>query len=311
MIPRTRRDRDVDFRARDRVRDRRRLPRAKSRRAKTRISTSSIFDDVVNLITSNYVEKVNIDKVMSGAMHGLADSLDPDSAYLTADQVKQIESERPAAGRRRRHRPHAPVLPARHRGARRLAGREGRPAHRRLRPRHRRHADARDVGLGRHAPRCAARPARRSSLTIIRGNAADPHVVELTREAMPPTDVTGRIAAPGVGYLRIAADRPAHGRPGRRRRSRISSKAAPSKLIVDVRRTSGGSLDGGLALARLFVAAARWRSRETQGAEQETIAADAGDGSVTLPTIAADRHRHVRRAPSSSRRRWSATSAPT
>ena len=36
-----------------------------------------------SLISSNYVEKVDIDKVMDGAMHGLADSLDPDSAFLT------------------------------------------------------------------------------------------------------------------------------------------------------------------------------------------------------------------------------------
>src|ERR1051325_4287159 len=51
-----------------------------------------IFDDVVNLITSNYVEEVNVDKVMRGAMSGLADGLDPDSAYLSADEVKQVES---------------------------------------------------------------------------------------------------------------------------------------------------------------------------------------------------------------------------
>ena len=51
-----------------------------------------IFNDVFNLISSNYVEKVNLDKVMHGAMDGLADSLDPDSAFLSADQVKQLES---------------------------------------------------------------------------------------------------------------------------------------------------------------------------------------------------------------------------
>src|ERR1044071_9140366 len=50
-----------------------------------------IFDDVVGLITSSYVEEVNLDKVMGGAMRGLADTLDPDSAYLTPDQVKQVE----------------------------------------------------------------------------------------------------------------------------------------------------------------------------------------------------------------------------
>ena len=51
-----------------------------------------IFDDVVGLITSSYVEDVNVDRVMRGAMRGLAEGLDPDSAYLTPQQVKQVES---------------------------------------------------------------------------------------------------------------------------------------------------------------------------------------------------------------------------
>ena len=50
-----------------------------------------IFEDVVSLILNNYVEEVNVDKVMHGAMHGLADGLDPDSAYLDAAQVKVFE----------------------------------------------------------------------------------------------------------------------------------------------------------------------------------------------------------------------------
>src|SRR5262249_13974436 len=54
-----------------------------------------IFDDVVGLVASHYVEDVNLDSVMRGAMHGLADGLDPDSAYLTTDQVKQVEEGAP------------------------------------------------------------------------------------------------------------------------------------------------------------------------------------------------------------------------
>src|SRR6266481_6818565 len=54
-----------------------------------------IFDDVVSLISSNYVEEADIDKVMRGAMRGLADGLDPDSAYLTVAEVKQAESGAP------------------------------------------------------------------------------------------------------------------------------------------------------------------------------------------------------------------------
>ena len=53
----------------------------------------------MSLISSNYVEKADLDKVMHGAMDGLADSLDPDSAYLSADQVKQLESGATPASR--------------------------------------------------------------------------------------------------------------------------------------------------------------------------------------------------------------------
>ena len=50
-----------------------------------------VFDDVFNLTTNNYVEDVNTDKLMHGAMHGLADALDADSAFLTAEQVRGLD----------------------------------------------------------------------------------------------------------------------------------------------------------------------------------------------------------------------------
>ena len=51
-----------------------------------------IFEDVAKLVEDNYVEPVKIVQVMSGAMRGLADALDADSAFLTADLVKAFES---------------------------------------------------------------------------------------------------------------------------------------------------------------------------------------------------------------------------
>ena len=51
-----------------------------------------MFDDVVDLVMNNYVGDVPVDKVMDGAMRGLADGLDPDSAFLNAGQVKAVES---------------------------------------------------------------------------------------------------------------------------------------------------------------------------------------------------------------------------
>ena len=76
-----------------------------------------VFEDVVSLVTQNYVEPVNVEQVMSGAMRGLADGLDADSAYLTPEQVRTFEAERGAAGRHDRPRADARLLPARRLGA--------------------------------------------------------------------------------------------------------------------------------------------------------------------------------------------------
>ena len=52
-----------------------------------------------------------------------------------------------------------------------------------------------------------------------------------------------------------------------------------------MRRTSGGSLDGGIALARLFVGKGTLAVRETKGLDRESIEARAGDGAITTPAI--------------------------
>jgi carboxyl-terminal processing protease len=241
-----------------------------------------IFADVVDKITGDYVDKVNVDKVMTGAMHGLADSLDPDSAYLPPDQVKQIESNvPPPAG-------DVGVDLTRQYYLRVIATRDGSPADKaglRTGDYVRIIGDmpTREMSVYEGMHRLRGAPGTKVKLTIIRGSTSDPHVVELTREAIPATDVTSKIAAPGVGYLRIAAVGP---RTVDQAKARIADlvKGGASKLIVDVRRASGGSLDGGIALAKLFVPSGTLTIKETRGADKETIAAGSGDGSVSLPT---------------------------
>jgi carboxyl-terminal processing protease len=240
-----------------------------------------IFDDVVDLITNNYVEPVDVAKVMAGAMNGLADGLDPDSAYLTPAQVKQLESGAP--------------LPAGEVGIdltrqyylRIIATRDGSPAAKAglrtgdyLRAINDSPTREMSVFEGMRALRGA--PGTAIRLTIIRGNASDPHVVEVTREAPPTSDVSSRLAAPGVGYLRIAAIGPKTADQARAQAADLT-RAGASSLIVDVRRTSGGQPDLGLALARLFVGKGTLAMKETKGAARETIAARSGDGTIALP----------------------------
>ena len=241
-----------------------------------------IFDDVVGLITSSYVDEVNVDRVMRGAMRGLAEGLDPDSAYLTPQQVKQVESGAalPPAG--------VGLELTRQYYLRVIAARDGSPAAKAgLRTgdyiRMINDSPSHDMSVWEGMRALRGAPGSKVTVTVIRGNAADPHQVELTREADSTTEVTGRIAAPGIGYVRVAAVGP---KTAAQVKSQVAdlTKNGASKLIVDVRRTSSGSVDEGLALARLFVASGTLAIRETKNAPKETIAAAAGDGSIALPT---------------------------
>ena len=241
-----------------------------------------VFDDVVGLINSNYVEKVDVDKVMDGAMNGLTDTLDADSAFLSPAEVKQIENNAslPVGD--------VGIDLTRQYYLRIIAARDGSPAAKAgLRTgdyvRAINDTPTREMSVFQGSRLLRGAPGTKIKLTVFRGNSNDPHLVELTREGPPAADVTGRIAAPGVGYVRIAA---IGAKTVDQAKAQVAelTKAGASALIVDVRRTSGGAPDGGINLARLFVGTGTLAQRETKGAPVETIATRAGDGAIALPT---------------------------
>src|SRR4029453_9443327 len=163
-----------------------------------------VFEDVVSLILNNYVEDARIDKVMEGALRGLADGLDPDSAYLTAAEVKTIEpgEKLPAGdvGIELTRQYYLRVIAARDESPAAKAGLQtgdyvraidGKPA--------------RDLSVFEGMRLLRGAPGSKVTLTVIRGNAAEPHQVELVRDKTPGTIVTSKLLAPDLGYVRIAS----------------------------------------------------------------------------------------------------------
>ena len=242
-----------------------------------------IFDDVVTMISSQYVEEVNVDKVMFGAMHGLADGLDPDSAYLTPAQVKQVEAGTPlppaGVGLELTRQYYLRVIAARDNSPAAKAGLRTGDYIRAIND-----LPTREMSVWEGMRMLRGAAGTKVTVTVIRGNAADPHVVELVRQPEPPSVVSGRVAAPGVGYIRIAGI-------SKETAEQVKTHAADAvkngatKLIVDVRRVSNGSPEDGLAVARLFVAKGTLAMRETKSGPRETIASGPGDGSITLPVV--------------------------
>jgi carboxyl-terminal processing protease len=107
-------------------------------------------------------------------------------------------------------------------------------------------------------------------------------MIDLVREAPPAAEVTGRIAAPGVGYVRISSISPKTAVQVKSAVADLTRNGA-AKLIVDVRHTAGAPLEEGLSLARLFVASGTLAYRQAKSGEKDTITASSGDGAITLP----------------------------
>jgi carboxyl-terminal processing protease len=76
-----------------------------------------VYAEVLGKIQTDYVTEPNLNDVTTGALHGLLESLDADSSYLTPTEYK-IYRERPAAGQcaaRLGGRPAAPLRRRHHR----------------------------------------------------------------------------------------------------------------------------------------------------------------------------------------------------
>lgn len=238
-----------------------------------------IFEDVVSLITSNYVEEVDLRSVMQGAMRGLADGLDADSSHLSPTEVRNLDAARPDAD--------VGLAITRQYYLRVVAARDDSPAARAGlmtgdfirgiddRP-------TRDLSLFT-GQRLLDGPAGSTvTLTVIRGSAAEPHVVELVREPRGPARISARMVSPQVGYVRIPAFDDA---VATRVEAQIGElrRTGADRLIIDVRRTATGPLLSGVDVARLFVPQGVLSRRVARGEALDTLAAQPADGTITMP----------------------------
>jgi carboxyl-terminal processing protease len=243
-----------------------------------------VFQDVVSLIMSNYVEQPDLDKVMRGAMRGLAENLDSDSAFLTAPQARQAEGNEQAGsadvGIELTHQYYLRVVAVRDDSPAAKAGIRSGDFVRIVESR-----PTRDMSAFEGQRLLRGAPGSKVKLTVIRGSTVEPHVVELTREAQAnpaSADVKSHVQGDGVGYLRVVAF-------GKRAtdqlRTQIAAltRAGATSLIVDVRNSASGDLAEGVAAARLFVPSGTLAIRDSRAGGQEKLMAAKGDGAITMP----------------------------
>ena len=241
-----------------------------------------VFEDVVSLVTDNYVEQVETGRIMEGALWGMAEGLDPESAYLTPDEVDQYEAG-DATGE-----VGVGLVLTRQYYVQIVAARDGSPAA--------------EAGLlpGDYIRTIDDNPTRVMStvrahrllygppgstvrLSVIRGNAAEPVELELERGSGRTASVTSRVLAPGVGYLRVAEF-------DGTTTAAIASAAGTlaqqgtEHLLVDLRGTAAGAFANGLEAARLFTDADTLVVRESLN-NQEPVNGPDQEPSIAWPVV--------------------------
>jgi carboxyl-terminal processing protease len=241
-----------------------------------------IFQDVVDLVVENYVEDVDVRKAMAGALRGLTDGLDADSAYLTPALVKTFEASTAApagdVGIDLTRQYYLRIVSARDGSSAAKAGLrtgdyvraiDGRPT--------------RDMSAYEGTRLLRGAPGSKVALLVFRGNAAEPTEITLVRERITGPELTTRMANATTGYVRIAeftSESPA------RIRQAVDAlaKTGAGSYIIDLRGTARGDVDHGIAAARLFVRSGTLAIRQTKGAK-DAIAAAASDGAITARVV--------------------------
>lgn len=235
-----------------------------------------IFDEVLSHIIRDYVDQPDLEKVRIGSLRGLAEGLDPYSAYLTPEQVKQYD---PKA-----NRAETGLLLSKVGGyAYTVAVLKGSPA------------EQSGIRSGDFIEYVGKVPSRDLSLYDIEqllsgqaGTTIDVRIlhqgqsrkVTLSRAKLAQPAIESRMDEPGVGYIKLTTLADGKAAETKTALSELMSKGA-QKIVLDLRGAANGKMQEGVAVANLF-AGSGTLARVLGKADKETQTFTADPGKVVF-----------------------------
>jgi carboxyl-terminal processing protease len=229
-----------------------------------------VYGDVLRKIQTDYVTDPDISEVTTGALHGLLESLDADSSYLTAKEY-EIYKQHPSTGmaqvgitvsKRFGYATVVSVVP-------------GSPADKEL-------SDGnviesiggqstRELSLAVIRLMLEGKPGTTVALTVVRPRKDEPEKLTLTRAIITP---------PALGEQQYENSTILYLKPGLLTAARVDEVAAKlkagkgRKVLLDLRDSSGGDADQGLRLANFFVKDGTLATLEGQKFPRQSFTAD-------------------------------------
>ncbi len=214
------------------------------------------FVEILNRVKTEYVEEVDDKTLLENAVRGMLTGLDPHSAFLDADEFKDmgIATSGKFGGlgiEVQMHNGFVRVVspiddpPAARAGVQPgdlIVKIDDKPV--------------KGMELSEAVDLMRGEPGTKIKLVIARENVPQPVNLELTRDIIRVTSVRGRLLGPQLGYLRISSFTTETGRSLRQQFEKLGKEAkdgALEGLILDLRNNPGGVLDAAVDVSDAFL----------------------------------------------------------
>ena len=240
-----------------------------------------VYSEVLSRVRSEYVVEPNTTAVTDGALHGLLDSLDSDSSYLTPDQYKEYKSQKTdtkgdigaTVSKRFGYATVVAVIPGRPAEkpglqARFLEAIENKTTH--------------DISLAEIRNMLAGQPGSTVTVSVVRARKAEPQKIVITRDVVAIPPVSEKLLENGIGDIRVDAFTKGKAQEIAAR-VKGAEKSGAKKLILDLRNCAEGDEAEGVATANLFLNHGTIAYLQGQKFPRETFNADPAKAISSLP----------------------------
>ncbi|MFY9647743.1 MAG: S41 family peptidase [Terriglobales bacterium] len=243
----------------------------------------SVYSEVLSRIRLEYVEEPNIAGVTDGALHGLLESLDANSSYLSAEEYKRYKAAikndgkaniGAAVSKRFGYADVVAIIPG---GPAEKAGIEnsdiiesieGKSTH--------------DMSLAEIRSMLSGEVGTTISVAVVRPRKAEPQKIVITRDIVAIPPVGEKMLADNVGYIQVDAF-PEGESQEVAGKIRDLQKQGAKKLILDLRNSAAGAESEGIATANLFLDHGTITYLQGQKYPKQAFNADASKDVTKLP----------------------------
>ena len=241
-----------------------------------------VYSEVLSRVRSEYVEEPNIPKVTDGALHGLLESLDSNSSYMTADAYKAYKAHKAegkadigaVVSKRFGYADVVAVLPG---SPAEKAGIEATDIFESIEGK-----STRDMSLPEIRNMLVGTPGSQVNVAVVRARKAEPQKVVITRDVVSLPAITEKVMEDNIGYVK--AEVLTKGK-AQEIAAKIKSmeKSGAKKIILDVRNCAEGDESEGVAVANLFLNHGTITYLQGQKFPREAFNADPSKAITNLP----------------------------